>query len=63
MKVVAIKCSNSFLYNAINIFVASFPIKYKSIHNAKNDQFTQGIKISFRMKGKYALAGQVTIQN
>jgi len=38
MKMVAIICSNSFLCNAINIFVASIPIKYKSICNTKNDR-------------------------
>jgi hypothetical protein len=43
---------NSFLYTRtfINIFEASFPIKYVSIGKIKNDWITQGIKISCKCK-------------
>jgi hypothetical protein len=36
----------SFLYTFLNIFEASFPIKYESIGKIKNDRVTQGIKMS-----------------
>jgi hypothetical protein len=35
-----------------NIFEASFPVKYKSIHRNKNGWITQGIKISCEHKGR-----------
>jgi len=35
---------NSFLHTFINIFEASFPVKYKCIHKNKNSWITQGIK-------------------
>jgi hypothetical protein len=42
---------NSFLHTFLNIFEASFPVKYKSIHR-KNGWITQGIKISCEHKRK-----------
>jgi hypothetical protein len=39
-----------FFYNFLNIFEASFPIKYESIGKIKNDWVTQGIKISCKCK-------------
>jgi hypothetical protein len=41
---------HSFLYTALNIFEASFPIKYESMGKIKNDWVTQGIKISCKSK-------------
>jgi hypothetical protein len=41
---------NSFLYTFLNIFEASFPIKYKNKGKIKNDWITQGIKISCKHK-------------
>ncbi|PNF23822.1 hypothetical protein B7P43_G15913 [Cryptotermes secundus] len=41
---------NSFLSTFLNIFEASFPIKYKSVRKLKNDWITQGIKISCKHK-------------
>ena len=41
---------NSFLCTFLNIFQASFPVKYKSTNNVKNDWITQGIKISCKHK-------------
>jgi hypothetical protein len=41
---------NSFLFTFLNIFEASFPIKYKSISKLRNDCITQGIKISSKCK-------------
>jgi hypothetical protein len=40
---------NSFLSTFINIFQASFPVKYRSMKD-NNDWFTQGIKISSKQK-------------
>ena len=40
---------NSFLSTFINIFQASFPVKYRSMKD-NNDWFTQGIKISCKHK-------------
>jgi hypothetical protein len=37
---------NSFLHTFLNIFEASVPVKYKSIHRNKNGWITQGIKIT-----------------
>ena len=37
---------NSFLCTFLNIFKASFPVKYKSTNNVKNDWITQAIKIN-----------------
>jgi len=34
---------NSFLHTFLNIFEASFPVKYKSIHRNKNGWIIQGI--------------------
>jgi hypothetical protein len=44
---------NSFLSIFLNIFEASFPVKYKSTNNKKNDWITQGIKISCIVKEVY----------
>jgi hypothetical protein len=41
---------NSFLHTFLNIFEASFPVKYKSIHINKNGWITQGIKMSHECK-------------
>jgi hypothetical protein len=41
---------NSFLSTSPNIFETSFPVKYKSTNNKKNDWITQGIKISCKHK-------------
>jgi hypothetical protein len=41
---------NSFLYTFLNIFKASFPMKYESIGKIKNDWVTQGIKMSCKRK-------------
>ena len=41
---------NSFLSTFLNIFEASFPVKYKSTNNKNNDWITQGIKISCKHK-------------
>jgi hypothetical protein len=49
---------NSFFKSFLNIFEASFPIKYKSTGKIKNDWITQGIKISCKLKG----VGTVMIQ-
>jgi hypothetical protein len=40
---------NSFLCTFLNIFLASVPVKYKSMKD-KNDWITQGIKISCKHK-------------
>jgi hypothetical protein len=44
---------NSFLFTLLNIFDASFQMKYKSIGKLRNDWITQGIKISCKCKGVY----------
>jgi hypothetical protein len=41
---------NSFVPTFLNIFEASFPVNYKSIHRNKNGWITQGIKISCECK-------------
>ena len=41
---------NSFLSTFLNIFEASFPVKYKSTNNKNNDWITQGINISCKHK-------------
>jgi hypothetical protein len=41
---------NSFLHTFLNIFEASFQVKYESIHRNKNDWITQVIKISGQRK-------------
>jgi hypothetical protein len=41
---------NSFLSTFLNIFEASFPVKYESTNNKKNDWIMQGIKISCKHK-------------
>lgn len=41
---------NSFLSTFLNIFEASFPVKYKNTNNKNNDWITQGIKISCKHK-------------
>jgi hypothetical protein len=41
---------NSFLFTFLNIFEASFPIKYKSTGKQRNDWLTQGIKISCKRR-------------
>jgi hypothetical protein len=41
---------HSFLCNFLNIFQASFPVKYRSTNNIKTDWITQGIKISCKQK-------------
>jgi hypothetical protein len=41
---------NSFLSTFLNIFEASFPVKYKSTNNKKNDWITQGIELSCKHK-------------
>jgi hypothetical protein len=41
---------NSFLCTFLNIFEASFPVKYKSIHRNMNGWITQGIKLSCERK-------------
>jgi hypothetical protein len=41
---------NSFLYTFLNIFEASFPIKYVSVGKIKNEWITQGINISCKCK-------------
>jgi len=38
---------NSFLHTFLNIFEASFPVKYKNIHRNKYGWITQRIKISY----------------
>jgi hypothetical protein len=40
---------NSFIYTFLDIFQASFPVKYKSTKE-KDDWITQGIKISCKHK-------------
>jgi hypothetical protein len=39
-----------FLHTFLNIFEASFPVRYKSIHRNKNGWIVQGIKISCECK-------------
>jgi hypothetical protein len=41
---------NSFLHTFLNIFEASFPVKYKSIQRNKNGWITEGIKTSCECK-------------
>jgi hypothetical protein len=41
---------NSFLSTFLNIFEASFQVKYKSTNNKKNDWIMQGVKISCKHK-------------
>jgi hypothetical protein len=41
---------NSFLRNFLNIFEASFPVKYTNIHGNKNGWITQRLKISCENK-------------
>ncbi|PNF25679.1 hypothetical protein B7P43_G16270, partial [Cryptotermes secundus] len=41
---------NLFLSSFLNIFEATFPIKYKNVRELKNDWITQGIKISCKHK-------------
>jgi hypothetical protein len=41
---------NTILRTFLNIFEASFPVKHKSTNNKKNDEITQGIKISCKHK-------------
>jgi hypothetical protein len=40
---------DSFLHT-LNVFEASFPVKYESIHRNKNGWITQGIKLSCESK-------------
>jgi hypothetical protein len=46
------------LYTFLNIFEASFPIKYVSIGKIKNDWITQGIKISCKRKRSLYIYGR-----
>ena len=41
---------NTFLNIFINIFEASFPVKYKNLNTNKRDWITKGIKVSCRHK-------------
>jgi meiotically up-regulated gene 157 (Mug157) protein len=43
---------NSFLHTFLNIFEATFPLKYKSLHTNKNGRNTQGIKLSCECRKK-----------
>jgi hypothetical protein len=56
--------SDSFLHTFLNIFEASFPIKYRSIGKVKSDLITQEVKISCKcVKGFFTpTAGTVTTQ-
>jgi hypothetical protein len=50
---------DSFLHIFLNIFEASFPVKYESIHRNKNSWNLQGIKISCECKRRlYIQQGQ-----
>lgn len=49
---------NTILYSFLNIYDASFQVKYKRICKGKNDWTTQGIKTSFKCKRSLFMYGR-----